>query len=64
MAASPTPSEVLELLGRGVDQRSIVRQLVETGFWSEEGAKNIVAFLANGMVSTPSARASARERAS
>ena len=49
VATSPSPQEVLELLHRGVDRRSIVGRLVETGVWSEAGAENIIVLLSRGV---------------
>ncbi len=42
---SVTPTQVGELLGRGVDTNEVARLLVATGTWSEAGAVEIVSAL-------------------
>ena len=39
---------VRRMIDAGVAQSEIVRQLVETGAWSETGAAEIVRFMVNG----------------
>jgi hypothetical protein len=43
-----TPSEMRQLLESGIDARDIADRLVATGYWSEAGAAEIVAFLTRG----------------
>jgi hypothetical protein len=42
---APTPLEVKRLLDNGVPESSIVHLLVETGYWTMDGAESIVASL-------------------
>ena len=45
-AVSITPEQVIRLVDRGVGADDIVRLLVSTGTWSEAGAAEIVATVA------------------
>ena len=45
---SLSPDQVAELLDRGVGTEKIARLLVATGSWSDAGATEIVATLAQG----------------
>jgi hypothetical protein len=40
---APTPLEIKRLLDTGVPEPSVVHLLVETGYWSKDGAESIVA---------------------
>ena len=40
--------EITELIESGMDAREIVRRMVATGGWSEDGAVGFVSFLAHG----------------
>ena len=42
---APTPREIKRLLDSGVPESAIVHILIETGFWSKDGAETIVASL-------------------
>jgi hypothetical protein len=60
------PRDVQQLLIDGVDQTEIVRRLIETGSWSDSGAKEIVTLLTRAPTRLDGGKpksASARRRA-